>query len=469
MMKLTLCAWTILLAGLVLPSPSRSQDLPEALVGNFEEAQGKVLALAEAMPEATYVWAPAEGVRSVSQAFMHLVGANYGVLSRIGAEFPSGIPEVWYRDPESVTEKGAVLEALRASFQFAHRVLEQTPAATYGDQAPSAAPETSIISQLILLDTHAHEHLGQLIAYARMNGIAPPWSGGGEPQPVVEPPFPVEPTVLVDGAFQRCEGIAFNGEGNLFVAGNASLWQVNPDGEVSLVTELFSNLGLAPIGDRDILMADFGPTSRFDRGPNVDGIVWRITPEGEKTRVLDGGIGDPNALWVREDGAFLVSDDATDEIFIADLDGNLGLFTDAVGHPNGIAVSPDGKTLYVAQIFRSLRPLVPDGRVWALPLENGEVAGPPRLLADLGADAANDGIALDHQGRVYVAANGAGQIWRIDPASGQKVLIAEGLPGVASLAFGQGDFDHESLYATSTRTGRVWVVRVGQTGAPLHR
>jgi sugar lactone lactonase YvrE len=274
---------------------------------------------------------------------------------------------------------------------------------------------------------------------------------------------------LVDGVFQRCEGIAFNGEGELFVAGNASLWRVDTEGEVTLVTELYSNLGLAPIGDRDILMADFGPTSRFDRGPNVDGIVWRITPEGEKTRIVDGGIGDPNALWVNPNGTFLISDDATDEIFVADMEGNLGLFTDAVGHPNGIAVSNDGGTLYVAQIFNSLRPLVPDGRLWAIPLVDGDIGGLPEVLADLGPQAANDGIALDHMGHVYVAANGAGQIWRVDPANGDTTLIAEGLPGVASLAFGRGAFDQESLYATSTRTGRVWKVNVGRKGAALHR
>lgn len=281
--------------------------------------------------------------------------------------------------------------------------------------------------------------------------------------------FPVEATTLVDGKFQRCEGIAFNGEGALFVAGNSSLWRVSLEGEVSLVAELYSNLGLAPIGKRDILMADFGPTTRFDRGPNADGIVWRITPEGDKTRVVDGGVGDPNALWVQPDGTFLVSDDATDEILKADLQGNISLFTDAVGHPNGIAVSPDGSTLYAAQIFGSLRPLIPDGRVWAIPLADGDIVGLPEVLVDLGPDAANDGLALDDRGRIYVAANGAGQIWRVDPDTGEAVMISEGLPGVASLAFGRGEFDHHALYATSTRTGKVWVVKVGVAGGHLYR
>ncbi len=283
--------------------------------------------------------------------------------------------------------------------------------------------------------------------------------------------FPVTATVLVDGKFQRCEGIAFNGEGDLYVAGNQKLWRVTTDGEVTMVAELYTNLGLAPIGDRDILMADFGPTNRFNHGPNDDGIVWRITPEGEKTRVVDGGIGDPNFALVRADGSsFLVSDDATDEIFLVAADGDISLFTDAVGHPNGLAFSPDGSTLYVAQIFTSLRPLVVDDRVWALPLdEQGALTGGPEVIARLGTQAGNDGLAVDELGRIYVAANGQGRIWRIDPDTHEELLIAENMPGVASLAFGQGDFDHHAIYATSTRTGKVWEVKVGVGGAPLHR
>jgi hypothetical protein len=122
----------------------------------------------------------------------------------------------------------------------------------------------------------------------------------------------------------------------------------------------------------------------------------------------------------------------------------------------------------VAQIFESLRPTVTSGKVWAVPLEDGDVAALPELLVDLGDAAANDGLALDEHGRLYVAANGFGQIWRVDPVSAETVLIAEDMPGAASIAFGQGAFDPEAIYVTSTRTGKVWEVEVGARGAPLH-
>ena len=122
----------------------------------------------------------------------------------------------------------------------------------------------------------------------------------------------------------------------------------------------------------------------------------------------------------------------------------------------------------MAQIFESLRPTVTSGKVWAVPLEDGDVAALPELLVDLGDAAANDGLALDEHGRLYVAANGFGQIWRVDPVSAETVLIAEDMPGAASIAFGQGAFDPEAIYVTSTRTGKVWEVAVGAKGAPLH-
>jgi sugar lactone lactonase YvrE len=282
--------------------------------------------------------------------------------------------------------------------------------------------------------------------------------------------FPVKPTPLVRGTFNRSEGIAFNGEGDLYVTANAALWRVGPDGDVTRVTRLYSNLGVAAIGERDLLVADFGPTNAFAHGKNDDGIVWRVTPEGQ-TSIAAKGIGDPNFILVLKDGSFLVSDDATDEVFKVTADGDVGLFTTAVKHPNGLALSRDGSTLYIAQIFQGIRPIVPDNRVWALALENGQPKGAPEVIATTGQDGANDGLAMDELGRVYIAANGEGKIWRFDPRTQELIVIAERMPGAASIAFGQGAFDPHAIYVTSTRQGggTIWKVDVGVKGTPLFR
>ena len=285
--------------------------------------------------------------------------------------------------------------------------------------------------------------------------------------------FPVIPTLFVDGTFERAEGIAFNGEGELYVAANRAFWRLDTEGNATKLADLYTNLGVAAIGERDLLVADFGPTNRFNHGPNDDGIVWRITPEGQRNIAATGGMGDPNFIAVRDDGSYFVSDDATNEIFIVDQEGRVSLFTDAIDHPNGMVISPDGRTLYVAQIFKSFDPIVGDNRIWKIPLdENGNPEGAPEVVGTLEKeDAGLDGLAMDTLGRLYVTVPREGQIWRVDPRTGDRLLIAEGMPGIASIAFGQGGFDHHALYGASTRRGggRIWKIDVGIGGARLRR
>lgn len=79
----------------------------------------------------------------------------------------------------------------------------------------------------------------------------------------------------------------------------------------------------------------------------------------------------------------------------------------------------------------------------------------------------NDGLAMDAKGRLYVATNREGKIWRVEPANKSSVLIAE--QSAASIAFGAGDFDRKSIYVTELRGGRILKIPVGVTGASLQR
>lgn len=288
------------------------------------------------------------------------------------------------------------------------------------------------------------------------------------PAPADTVVFPAPVDTLVSGEFARCEGIAFNGRRDLYVAADKAVWRVAADGSVTRLCTLFTNLGLAAIGEEDVLMADFGLASAFDGVPRRDGIVWRITPEGKRTRIVKKGIIDPNFIVVRPDGSLLVSDDSVNEIWHVSPSGELTLFTDTINNPNGMAVSLDGRTLYVAQIFDGINPIVWDNRIWALPLdESGQPAGAPTVLAAVGEG--HDGLAMDRYGRVYTASNNSGEILRIDPTSGEVTVICDNVWGVASLAFGQGEFDPQAIYMTNFRTGNVCVVHVGVEGAELYR
>lgn len=274
-------------------------------------------------------------------------------------------------------------------------------------------------------------------------------------------------------AFESAEGIAFNGRGDLFVGADQAIWRLEPDGRRHRVVGVETHLGQAGIGPRDLLAADFGPTNVFRDGAEQvhgDGVVWRVTPEGNKSLAATG-IDDPNAILVLPDRSFLVSDDGTNAIHRVEPDGRVSLWTDAIPYPNGMVLSRDGTAVYVAQIFSGIGPVVREDRLWRVPLRDGARAGKPLPVfegPDDGRKGGFDGLAIDIHGRVYIADNGRGVVWRYDPRESGAVLVGQGMPNVASLAFGEGDFDRRALYATSTRRGggRIWKILVGVEGAP---
>ena len=148
----------------------------EAYLRDAMRAAEKIVSLAQAIPESSYDWSPGEGVRSVAQALMHVAGGNYGIIFRTGAEIPEDVPEAWYRNPDSVTDKDTIIQALNASFAFWWNAMEGITEEDLALQAPQARDGTTNLAVLMLAQTHLHEHLGQLIAYARTNGVVPPWS-----------------------------------------------------------------------------------------------------------------------------------------------------------------------------------------------------------------------------------------------------------------------------------------------------
>jgi uncharacterized damage-inducible protein DinB len=145
------------------------------LLKNLDDTQKKIVSLAETVPADKYTWRPAEGVRSISEVFMHIAGANYMIPAGLGVPPPSGIT----RDMEkTVTDKAKVVEHLKQSFEHQRKAIAAAtdldkPAKLFGRESTNGATQVLII-------THLHEHLGQAIAYARMNKVTPPWSAGRE-------------------------------------------------------------------------------------------------------------------------------------------------------------------------------------------------------------------------------------------------------------------------------------------------
>ncbi len=176
--RLTVLVLTLLVAGVAFGQNGKNTDAPGGVRGEIlNEIAGlekKYKGLADAIPQEKYGWRPAEGVRSVSEVFMHVAGANFGLPGFVGAKAPDGVP----KDLEKITDKKEVLENLSASFEFLRGVVIGMSDSDIEKTAKMFGRERTYREIGFFMTGHLHEHLGQLIAYARTNGVTPPWSAG---------------------------------------------------------------------------------------------------------------------------------------------------------------------------------------------------------------------------------------------------------------------------------------------------
>jgi uncharacterized damage-inducible protein DinB len=147
-------------------------------LAQFDRVGKQIMDLAEAVPADKYSWRPAPGVRSISEVYMHIVGGNSYIPSFMGVKPMAGIT----RDMEkSVTDKAQVVDMLKKSMAHARSAVLAVPDADLEKKVKIfGGQEVSERAVIMIIGNHLHEHLGQSIAYARANGIKPPWSEGGD-------------------------------------------------------------------------------------------------------------------------------------------------------------------------------------------------------------------------------------------------------------------------------------------------
>ena len=148
-------------------------DIKSEFLDEVAALEKKYTSLAEAIPAEKYTWRPADGVRSISEVFMHIAGANYMLPRMAGVTPPEGLDRGMEKN---VTAKADVIAHLRKS--FAHVRGAAQIAAEPDKTLKMFGREVSQRYFLAFLPHHMHEHLGQLIAYSRMNKVTPPWSQG---------------------------------------------------------------------------------------------------------------------------------------------------------------------------------------------------------------------------------------------------------------------------------------------------
>jgi uncharacterized damage-inducible protein DinB len=152
------------------------------LVSDVNETQQKFIALAKAIPPEKYDWRPAAGVRSVSEVLRHVASDNYLIPAALGhaADASTGIKGEDYKTAQAFEARKATKEQTIAdvekSFANLNSAMQGTPASNLGHQVKLFGQPFTMQKAWVLGTTHLHEHLGQLIAYARVNGVKPPWS-----------------------------------------------------------------------------------------------------------------------------------------------------------------------------------------------------------------------------------------------------------------------------------------------------
>jgi len=157
--------------------PLLAQDPYEGLWqgydGEWRHVSRQLIALAEATPEEKFAWRPAPGVRSTSEVYMHIVIANFGLLAVTGPKTPADLKEELEK---SVTSKAEVINWLKRSLDAVKQAHLAETAKDLGRKVRVNNRDATVDGMYLRIIVHANEHMGQLIAYARMSGVKPPWS-----------------------------------------------------------------------------------------------------------------------------------------------------------------------------------------------------------------------------------------------------------------------------------------------------
>jgi predicted secreted protein len=180
---------TLTLAALVAlaAAPVRAQDViskddaalvKASFLNDLDTLRTKFVALAEAFPQDKYTWRPMDGVRSVSEVLMLAAMEGYSFIPGSFGAKPADIPREEMAKLRTLTDKAQVMDHLNKGFAHAKASLTALdPATLTARRKIMISPNPLAVTDIALgIGGDLHEHLGQMIAYARMNHIVPPWS-----------------------------------------------------------------------------------------------------------------------------------------------------------------------------------------------------------------------------------------------------------------------------------------------------
>jgi len=155
----------------------------------MEDAETKLTKLADAIPAEKFAWRPSKDVRSVSEVLLHVAAGNFSIPRRLGTDPPADFNPQGF--DKSITDKTKVIDMLKRSFVHAKQAVTKLTDADMEKTADWFGGRKATYREIaFFLAAHEHEHLGQSIAYARMNGITPPWTEEQQQRQKTQPPKP---------------------------------------------------------------------------------------------------------------------------------------------------------------------------------------------------------------------------------------------------------------------------------------
>jgi hypothetical protein len=151
-----------------------SYDMKAQALQDLQGVQKKFVDLANEVPADKLTWRPSPDSRSFAEVFLHVSGERYQIMNLMGTPLPAGFDGKTFE--KSTTDRAQLVEELNKSWDFAQKAINGMTNADFAKLLPKLGPQANAGDVVYILVADAHEHLGQLIAYARVNGIIPPWT-----------------------------------------------------------------------------------------------------------------------------------------------------------------------------------------------------------------------------------------------------------------------------------------------------
>lgn len=166
---------TLLLLGVLSASLlAQEEGQWQGYDGEWRHVSRQLIALAEATPAEKFAWRPAPKIRSVSEVYMHIALANFYLLSVTGPKMPVDMTSIELE--KTVTSKAEVIDWLKRSLEAVRLAHLEVKPADLTRKVKVNGVDATVDGMYLRIIVHANEHMGQLVAYARMSGVVPPWS-----------------------------------------------------------------------------------------------------------------------------------------------------------------------------------------------------------------------------------------------------------------------------------------------------